>query len=114
MFWDGRFLRFVGVCPQTSGKLGRRPHLTPKMPAASCCQASTVNAEWLRAIPDLEHQLAKRFYLADWIDGYSTQKDAYNQIRPATLLAELRYPLRARGRPCAFRSASAFGLEQHP
>ena len=88
--------------------------MTPKIPAATCGQASTVNAEWLRAIPDLDHQLAKCFYLADWIDGYHTDKDVYNTMRPSTLLAELRYPLRARCRPCAFRSASAFGIEQLP
>ena len=50
-----------------------------------------VNEEWPRAFADLHQLLAKRFYVQDWLDSY-TNKDAYNAVRPATLLAEPRTP----------------------
>ena len=92
VFWGGRFLRLEGFLPEALRELGERHHPTPKMPAASVGQASTVSEEWPRALPDLSELLEQRFYLLDWFDGYITSQTEYNRFRAATCLAELRTP----------------------
>ena len=48
-----------------------------------------VNEEWPRAFGDLPSLLEARFYLADYL-MWNMPSVLYNQIRPATLLAEPR------------------------
>ena len=48
-----------------------------------------MNEEWPRAFRDLPHLLESRFYLKDWLNGWD-DRHVYNQMHPATQLAEPR------------------------